>query len=69
MATAANVIPIDPDFFGLKRRLKQTWMAGDCDQFSRYMEQEARAFYEQLELAPDPRCWMLPAALARSRFG
>lgn len=45
-----NVIPIAPEFFGLKGRLKQTWMAGDYDQFSRYMEQEARVFYEQIDL-------------------
>src|SRR5215475_5868570 len=60
MATATNVIPIDPDFFGLKGRLKQTWMAGDYDHFSRYMEQEARVFYEQLDLPAG--CEMLDVA-------
>src|SRR6185369_13005471 len=29
----------------LKARLKETWMAGDYDRFSRYMEQGARIFY------------------------
>ena len=35
---------------GLKARLKDTWMAGDYDRFSRYMEQGARIFYEQLDV-------------------
>ncbi len=35
---------------GMKERLKQTWMAGDYDRFSRYMEQGARIFYEQLDV-------------------
>ncbi len=34
----------------LKKRLKETWMAGDYDRFSRYMEQGARTFYEQLDI-------------------
>ena len=55
MATATNVIPIAPDFFGLKGRLKQTWMSGDYDQFSRYMEQEARVVaYLSAEFLPGP---------------
>ena len=44
----------------LKARLKQTWMAGDYDRFSRYMEEHARAFYEQLDIAPG--CQMLDVA-------
>jgi len=61
MATVSNasttntVIPIAPEFFGVKGRLKQTWMAGDYDQFSRYMEQEARVFYEQIDLPAGAR--------------
>jgi SAM-dependent methyltransferase len=34
----------------LKARLKETWTAGDYDRFSRYMEQGARDFYEQLDV-------------------
>jgi SAM-dependent methyltransferase len=41
---------IVPEFAGLKARLKQTWMAGDYDRFSRYMEDGARIFYEQLDI-------------------
>lgn len=39
----------------LKTRLKQTWMAGDYDRFSRYMEGGAREFYERLTIAPGSR--------------
>jgi ubiquinone/menaquinone biosynthesis C-methylase UbiE len=39
-----------PEIDGLKTRLKETWMAGDYDRFSRYMEQGARVFYEQLDI-------------------
>src|SRR6202008_2468386 len=39
-----------PEIDGLKIRLKETWMAGDYDRFSRYMEQGARIFYEQLDI-------------------
>ena len=45
---------------GLKTRLKQTWMAGDYDRFSRYMEQDARAFYERLDIPAG--CQMLDVA-------
>jgi SAM-dependent methyltransferase len=37
-----------PEIAGLKQRLKDTWIAGDYDRFSRFMEQGARIFYEQL---------------------
>jgi SAM-dependent methyltransferase len=39
-----------PEIDGLKARLRDTWMAGDYDRFSRYMEEGARIFYEQLEI-------------------
>ena len=34
----------DNDLEILKSELRETWMAGDYDRFSRYMENEARAF-------------------------
>ena len=34
----------------LKAQLKTTWMAGEYDHFSRFMEQDARVFYEQLDI-------------------
>jgi SAM-dependent methyltransferase len=39
-----------PGIDDLKARLRETWMAGDYDRFSRYMEQGARIFYEQLDV-------------------
>jgi len=39
-----------PQIDDLKTRLKETWMAGDYDRFSRYMEQGAWIFYEQLDI-------------------
>jgi len=41
----------------IKAKLKDTWMAGDYDRFSRYMEPGARAFYERLN-APAGRSWL-----------
>ena len=41
---------IAPDIDSLKARLKKTWIAGDYDRFSRYMEQGAHTFYERLDV-------------------
>ena len=46
MSTTTTAVDID----NLKARLKQTWSAGNYDLFSRYMEQGARVFYEQLDI-------------------
>src|SRR6476619_1721629 len=46
MSTITTTTELD----GLKARLKDTWVAGDYDRFSRYMEQGARIFYEQLDV-------------------
>jgi len=46
MSTAATA----PEIGDLKTRLKGTWMAGDYDRFSRYMEEGARIFYKQLDV-------------------
>jgi ubiquinone/menaquinone biosynthesis C-methylase UbiE len=51
---------IAPEVEGLKAKLKATWMAGDYDRFSRYMEQGARIFYEQLDVPPG--CQLLDVA-------
>jgi len=45
-----NTTTTAPEIDGLKARLKATWMAGDYDRFSRYMEHGARIFYEQLDV-------------------
>jgi SAM-dependent methyltransferase len=39
----------------LKSRLHSTWIAGDYDLFSRYMEKDARVFYERLDVPPGAR--------------
>ena len=43
---------ITTDVERLKGRLKMTWMAGDYDMFSRYLEDSAREFYKRLPLSP-----------------
>jgi SAM-dependent methyltransferase len=45
-----STLAVTPEIDNLKARLKATWMAGDYNRFSRYMEQDARAFYEQLDV-------------------
>jgi SAM-dependent methyltransferase len=63
-----------PEIEGLKARLKETWSAGDYDHFSRYMEQGARIFYEQLDIPPgsqllDVACGSGQLALWAARDG
>ena len=70
MSTAEITSPID----GLKAKLKTTWMAGDYDRFSRYMEQDARAFYERLDVPAgcqllDVACGSGQLALCAARDG
>ena len=43
---------LSPQAETVKTRLKNIWMAGDYDRFSRYMENGAREFYERLNLPP-----------------
>jgi ubiquinone/menaquinone biosynthesis C-methylase UbiE len=46
MTTAATT----PETAELKVRLKATWMAGDYDRFSRYLEPSAREFFARLQV-------------------
>jgi len=46
---------IGSEIQSLKARLQKTWMAGDYDRFSRYMEDGARQFYERLDIPPGAR--------------
>jgi len=39
-------------FAELKRKLKVTWEAGDYDTFSRYMQKDAEAFFQRLNVKP-----------------
>ena len=51
MSTSAITSEVE----SLKTRLKNIWMAGDYDRFSRYMEGGARDFYERLQFKPGCR--------------
>jgi SAM-dependent methyltransferase len=58
----------------LKSRLQKTWMTGDYDRFSRYMEDGARQYYEHLEIPPgakvlDVACGSGQLTLMASREG
>ncbi len=47
--------PTSKDFEQLKTRLKATWMTGDYDLFSRYMEKDAEVFFRRLGIQPGTR--------------
>ncbi len=71
---ATAITAISPEFVNLKARLKRTWMAGDYDRFSRYMDGSARDFYERLNVAPgsqllDVACGSGTLALMAARDG
>ena len=58
----------------LKARLKLTWMTGDYDAFSRYMEKDAEWFFRRLGLMPGTRmldvgCGAGQLALVAARAG
>jgi SAM-dependent methyltransferase len=65
---------LTPGLVSLKSRLKNIWMAGDYDRFSRFMESDARDFYERLNVAPgaqflDVACGSGQLALIAARDG
>lgn len=67
-AQAANVLDV------LKARLKTTWMTGDYDTFSRYMEKDAEKFYRRLGVPPgakllDVGCGAGQLAMIAARAG
>jgi SAM-dependent methyltransferase len=69
-----GTIPVSPELESLKSKLKTTWMAGDYDRFSRYLEPDARVFYENLDVAPgcqllDVACGSGQVALMAAREG
>jgi SAM-dependent methyltransferase len=63
------------DFFcAMKARLKTTWMTGDYDTFSRYMERDSQPFFERLGIARgcrllDVGCGTGQVALMAARAG
>src|SRR4051812_9183027 len=70
----AKEILTTADFDQLKTRLKSTWMTGDYDLFSRYMEKDAEVFYQRLGITPGTRlldvgCGAGQLALIAARAG
>jgi ubiquinone/menaquinone biosynthesis C-methylase UbiE len=62
------------DFDQLKIRLKTTWMTGDYDLFSRFMEKDAEQFFRRLGVTPGTRlldvgCGAGQLALIAARAG
>ncbi len=69
-----STLTLTPDIESLKSRLRTTWMAGDYDRFSRFMENDARSFYEHLDVPPgahllDVACGSGQLALIAAREG
>lgn len=69
----AALDPID-QMTQLKGRLKATWMTGDYDRFSRFMEQDAEVFFRRLGIQPGMRmldvgCGSGQVALIAARTG
>jgi ubiquinone/menaquinone biosynthesis C-methylase UbiE len=77
-AANMNAIEKEPqttqEFEQLKTRLKATWMTGDYDVFSRYLETGAEQFFRRLEIKPgtlllDVACGAGQLALIAARAG
>ena len=74
MAIFAAFSPPTHEMNNLKQRLKATWMTGDYDLFSRYMETDARLFFHRIGVAPGARmldvgCGAGQLALIAARAG
>jgi SAM-dependent methyltransferase len=74
MSAIAKETCTTKDFDGLKVRLKATWMTGDYDVFSRFMEKDAVQFFQRLGVKPgtkllDVGCGSGQLALIAARAG
>ncbi|HEX7730948.1 MAG TPA: methyltransferase domain-containing protein [Terracidiphilus sp.] len=74
MSAQATISPTIDPVSQLKSRLKQTWMTGDYDIFSRYMEPDAHLFYRRVGAQPgqkllDVGCGTGQLALIAARAG
>lgn len=55
MMAITEVTQRSKEFDELKARLKTTWMTGDYDLFSRFMEKDAEQFFKRLGVTPGSR--------------
>ena len=55
MNAIAKTSQMTQDFDELKIRLKTTWMSGEYDVFSRFLEKDADRFYRRLNVKPGAR--------------
>jgi ubiquinone/menaquinone biosynthesis C-methylase UbiE len=74
MSALAAISPTTNQTDQLKTRLKATWMAGDYDIFSRYLETDARLFFRRLGVSTGDRlldvgCGSGQLALIAARAG
>jgi ubiquinone/menaquinone biosynthesis C-methylase UbiE len=74
MSSTSNAPQTSADFDQLKTKLKTTWMTGDYDVFSRFMQKDAEEFYKRLDIAPgtkllDVGCGAGQLALIAARAG
>jgi SAM-dependent methyltransferase len=74
MTAIATEAPRTTEFDQLKTRLKATWMTGDYDTFSRFMEKDAEHFFRRLGVVPGTRlldvgCGSGQLALIAARTG
>lgn len=69
-----KAIAYESEIESIKAHVRKTWMAGDYDRFSRYVEGEAEAFYERLGVSAgskllDVACGSGQLALLAARDG
>ena len=74
MHSILKELQVSSEFDQVKAKLKNTWMTGNYDLFSRYMEKDAKRFYDRLEIAPgslvlDVGCGSGQLALIAARAG
>jgi hypothetical protein len=55
MEETMSAITVAPEVESVKTRLKDIWIGGEHDRFSRYMEGSTRDVYERLAVAPGCR--------------
>jgi hypothetical protein len=61
MSTITKETEASQNFEQLKTRLKTTWMTGDYDVFSRFMEKDATQFFGRLGIKRSPGTSLPPA--------